>query len=54
MPRPPTLTESQKTTILELRRNHMTFSRIAKVVGLSTRTTRNWHYKRLMREAGIL
>ena len=53
MPRPRTITDTQARRIVELRNSGCMFKDIAKQVSLNTRTVRNWHYKRLMRLAGI-
>ncbi len=53
MGRKPTITPPQAETIVSLRNERMMFKDIAARLNLSTRTVRNWHYKRLMKLAGI-
>jgi hypothetical protein len=53
MARPKLIQPQQAITIIAWRNAGATFPVIAKAVGLSTRTVRNWHYKRLMKLAGV-
>ena len=54
MPRKKIVQPHQAEKIIEGRRAGVMFKEIAAEIGIPVRTARNWHYKRLMKIAGVL